>query len=84
MIKWREIHFGKLKRKDISRCVADPEWQEVRASLHYKSYGERFRVLKNYLEKEEYSFCSKVQVTNYVNALKRTGFIRFPTEDVVE
>lgn len=83
-LDWSEIHFGKLTRAEISKCVADSDWQEVRASLHYKSLMERHITLKNYLEKKEYSRCARVQVTNYINSLKRGGMIRISQKDKEE
>lgn len=75
-LDWSKLHFGKLKREDISRCVADSDWQEVRASMHYKSLRERYDILTKWLNDQDKSFCAKVQVTNYVNALKRGGMVK--------
>lgn len=81
MVDWSELHFGKLTRADISRCIRDQDWQELRLELKYKSLDDRHRMLRNWLTRKGYSFCAKVQVTNYVNALKRGGMIRIRVED---
>jgi len=76
MVDWQSIHYGLLARADILECVKDPDWQRVRVYMKGKSLEERYNTLVSWLEVNEHSHCSKVQVTNYLNALARAGMIR--------
>lgn len=75
MLDWKRIHFGKLRRDEILYYVKDEDWQRVRKSMKGVSLGDKYDTLVRWLEANEYNHPSKVQVTNYVNALSRGGLI---------
>jgi hypothetical protein len=74
-IDWDFLIFEEVKRKDIQRCVKNEQWQKFRKTLKGKTSREKFNALKSWLNNRNRSYCAKVQVTNYVNALKRGGTI---------
>ena len=76
---WSLLYSGKLNREDIDKAVRSSKWQELRIWLKGKSAGVKYTNLKLWLEFNQYSTESKIQVTNYVTALSRGGIIK--TED---
>jgi len=73
-LDWDSLHFGPLTTEDIKRCIPQKEWQEYREALKGKTLEEKYHALKVWL-RDHTTSCAKVQVTNYVNALKRGGQI---------
>lgn len=65
-----------LLRTEVATAVKDPEWQVFRESLHYLPLPKRYIELESWLWKQERSRKSFIQVTNYINALKRAGMIK--------
>jgi hypothetical protein len=69
-----------LTQSQITRAVSHPGWQALRTSLHGTSLEYRYNQLcwwivecePNSQEEQE----RRVQVANYINALKRGGMIR--------
>lgn len=72
---WSLLYSGKLNREDIDKAVRSSKWQELRIWLKGKSAGVKYTNLKLWLEFNQYSTESKIQVTNYVTALSRGGII---------
>jgi len=70
---WSSIHSGNITQDEIERCVKDPKWQAFRESLKGLPLGEQFTKLKQW--NNQNSRCAKVQVTNYINALRRGGLL---------
>ena len=75
LLDWNSLHFGKITRDEIIRYCQGEEWQKLRRMLLNTSLEEKFRKLKEWLAQHENSRAAQVQVTNYVNALKRGGLI---------
>ena len=77
-----EMHWERLMLKEpllrveVTAAVKDPDWQKFRANLHGKTLPLRFLELDRWLWQNEYSREAYVQVTNYINALKRAGMIK--------
>jgi len=65
----------KLQRKDIQRCIVGSKWQDFRISLKGLKTSTKIRKLKEWKKKNKNSKCSEIQVSNYINALKRAGNI---------
>jgi len=74
-MNWDSLDFGVFSPQEIARAVRDEVWQRYRKMMKGKSLTEKFNMLKNHLRSENYSKKSKIQVTNYVNALRRAGQI---------
>ena len=72
---WSELHFGIIRKKDIKRCVSRQDWQEVRHRMKGTNLEYKYKTCKEWLERNDYSDESKIQVTNYVNALSRGGLV---------
>lgn len=62
-----------MLRKEIQRAVKSKKWQLFRQKLKGKSTSAKKSCLKKWLVKNKYSNTSKIQVSNYINALKRGG-----------
>lgn len=75
MVRWKTLIFGKYNITEIKRAVKEPKWQEFRKGLKGISLEQKFRELKKWLRRNRNSKRAKIQVTNYVNALKRAGLI---------
>jgi len=63
----------KLTRSQIQTAVRKPRWQSYRKTLKGKTTKTKLRSLQAYLTTHAHSKESKIQVTNYINALKRAG-----------
>ncbi len=74
-MSWDELIFGIYGQAEIQRAVKDGEWQDLRVSMKGTPLRKRFDLMKTHLSKKGYSRQARVQVTNYVNALKRGGMI---------
>jgi len=66
----------KLKREEILRAIKDPKWQELRKMMKGKSLSRKRQMLNEWLKRNNNSKKSQIQVTNYLNALKRGGIIK--------
>ena len=76
MIDWNDITIH-CPFEETLDAVNDPVWQSVRKSLKGQDLVFRHYVLTRYLkdsDKESYRKRS-LQVSNYVNALRRGGLI---------
>lgn len=73
---WLAIHSGLITRSEITKYVTNPEWQKVRVSMLGASVDEKYETLKKWLHDNHNSRSAQVQVTNYINALKRGGVIK--------
>lgn len=72
---WEGMIFAHYSPGEIKRCVEDPTWQAFRLKLKGLTLRAKFSHLCTYLQQHN-SYQSRVQVTNYVNALKRGGLIK--------
>ena len=75
-LNWSTLDYSPLTRAEISEAVLDPEWQDLRRRMLLTRLIVRYAALQRWLEKHDYTRKSQVQVTNYVNALKRGGIIK--------
>ena len=74
-MNWNSLIFGSYSRDQIQKAVADPEWQVIREELVGEPLRTKYARLLGWLAVNDYSERSKIQVSNYVNALKRGGLI---------
>ena len=73
------LTIQKTKKTDIapdSAIIRDPAWQEFRKSLKGIPTTEKLNQLSGWLKKQKHSTQSNVQVSNYLNALKRGGQLK--------
>ena len=61
------------KREDITRTVADPNWQKFREGLKGLPSEQKLIQLEHYRNAHNHSADALVQTENYENALKRAG-----------
>lgn len=73
--KWENLVVP-LTQSQILNAVADPEWQLFRETLHGLSLESRHDKLVQWLEDHEHTMRARVQVANYINALKRGGMLK--------
>ena len=66
----------------IARCVADQRWQKFRKELKGLSTEEKLTKLKGWQNRRGGGACTKTQVDNYINALKRGGQLNADLEVV--
>jgi hypothetical protein len=76
IVDWDKIHFGKISKKEIAEYVKENGWQILREYLKGKSLEDKYLRLFAWVYINKCSRASQVQVTNYVNALKRGGLIK--------
>lgn len=73
---WEKLVFGKYDFRKIAGAVADTQWQRFRASIKGTNLTERYKLLEEWVESHDNNRRAQIQVTNYVNALKRGGAIK--------
>lgn len=73
---WSDVYFGRVPVKDMRKYTPEEAWQVVRLDMKGKSLEYRHEALTKWLEKNDYSYASKIQSTNYVTALSRGGMIK--------
>lgn len=76
MNHWDKIHCGKITKNEIAEHVVDLNWQTLRLHLKGKDLGYKYFCLCNWLHDNSNSRASQVQVTNYINALRRGGLVK--------
>lgn len=72
---WNDLVFGSFTAQQIHEAVKDPEWQEFRVNLLGTTMNYRRVQLHKWMCEHSHSHEAQIQVTNYVNALKRGGLI---------
>lgn len=75
-MNWKVLYFGKVSKDEVLEYVRNEEWQAVRRSMLGTSLLVKYNTLLAWLVIKNYSYASKVQVTNYVTALSRGGLIK--------
>lgn len=75
-LDWNSIHAGKITQQEILKYCQGVSWQALRRLLKGATLEEKFQKLKEWLSLHSNSRASQVQVTNYINALKRGGMIK--------
>lgn len=78
---WRHLIFGAYNAHEIIQAVNDDRWQKIRQGMKGTSLTHKRERLEQYVAGSKtwtgvVPWAVKVQVTNYVNALKRGGMIR--------
>lgn len=76
---WKKYIFGKYNIHQVCEAIRDKEWQRCRKSmigksLTFKRFSLSLWYIKHYMTPKEEM--AKVQITNYVYALKRGGLIK--------
>jgi len=74
-LDWSKLHFGRITRQEIIQYCSGEDWQELRRRLKGLSLEEKYIQLIEWIRSHKNSRAAQVQVTNYVNALKRGGLI---------
>lgn len=78
---WKHLIFGSYSIDTVLAAVKDPDWQRVRIDMLGRDLEYKFHRLTSYIEtgshlSEQEQWNRRVQVTNYVYALKRGGLIK--------
>lgn len=74
-MNWKALHAGKITKAEIMEAIPDRLWQDLRISMLGASLSVKYSYLENWLKIHQHSRRAQVQVTNYINALKRGGLI---------
>lgn len=72
----QDLIFGKYSSGQILEAVNDQEWQKLRKKLKGLGTKDKIKELRRYRQERGDSEKIKIQITNYVNALKRGGLIK--------
>ena len=75
-LNWSALSFSPLTRNEITLYVKDAEWQDFRRRLLLTRLPVKYAALEEWLEEHSHNRASQVQVTNFVNALRRGGLIK--------
>ncbi len=75
-LDWNALIFGTYSPQQIAWAVNDSHWQDVRISMVGEPPDVKYDTLVMYLDLQRHSERAKIQVTNYINALKRGGLIK--------
>ena len=68
--------YGRVTRSDITAAVNDKEWQKFRESMKGESTEEKIFMLVEWQVNHFGEHQAWVQITNYLNALKRGGQLK--------
>lgn len=74
--EYENLIFGTYSQSAVFQAVNNMEWQTFRISLKGKSTNEKIKGLREWLVLNDNSYRSKIQVTNYIHALKRGGILK--------
>lgn len=74
-LDWSSLHCGKITTNEILQYCTGEDWQKLRRELKGTTLEEKFHLLRDWLISHNHSRTAQVQVTNYINALKRAGMI---------
>ena len=72
MWQWT-YHVASHSRQEILSAINDTHWQNLRLSLKGVPTEQKLIKLKLWLEEQQFTTRSRIQVDNYINALKRGG-----------
>lgn len=75
-MNWRKLYFGHVSVADMRKYTPNVDWQAARLSMKGTTTGFKYRVLCGWLLDCDFSYASRIQVTNYVTALSRGGLIK--------
>ena len=73
---WKMLYFGHVPVADMKKYTPEAEWQKVRLDMKGKTTAYKYKALCLWLITSQFSYASKIQVTNYVTALSRGGLIK--------
>lgn len=73
---WSKVYFGTVPVADMRKYTPEEEWQKVRLSMKGESLEFKHKALTDWLDKNDHSYASRIQSTNYVTALSRGGLIK--------
>ena len=68
------IKLEKITRIQIQEVIKNQEWQRVRVWMKGKTLKEKINDCNKWLEFNDFSKQSKIQIINYINALKRSAY----------
>ena len=75
-LDWLALTTSPITRAEIVRYIPNEEWQALRVHLLNTSLATKYAALHEWLREHDNTRASQVQVTNYINALKRGGMIK--------
>ena len=68
------ISITSITRDQIQWAIKEEAWQRVRISMKGTTLEEKIAICNNWLKEKDFSDKSKIQVINYINALKRSFY----------
>lgn len=75
-LPWNSLVFGSYNKQEVKLAIADIVWQNLRYSMLDEPLDVKFSMLKAYLAEGTWPLeLRRICVTNYVNALARSGLI---------
>lgn len=75
-LDWRKLHFGHISQDEIKAAINLEGWQIFRLQLKGKSLEQKHEMMTALIEHYPNNRLTQVAVTNYINALKRSGLIK--------
>ena len=75
-LDWGKLTFGSYSRVEIANAVADKSWQIVRRGLKGQHIAAKYVLLTYWYDTSHDKEKAKIQITNYVNALRRAGMVK--------
>ena len=74
--EWEDfVMKPRIPRHMIVEAVREESWYELRKTMKGTTMDERYDMLMGWLEEHRFDERSRIQVSNYVNALKRAGML---------
>ena len=62
-----------VSRERRTRAIAEEDWQRFRRGLKGTDLDEKYSALRSWVDRHDGSILSQIQVSNYVDALRRAG-----------
>ena len=75
-LDWNKLRFGCFSLPTVQNAVDSKNWQEFREKLRNVPLSYRYEMLEQWVETNKNAMQARIQVTNYVNALKRAGMLK--------
>ncbi len=75
-LDWTRLHSGALSKEKIKEVTKSDDWQAFRKTLKGTSMEAKYDALEGWLEVNDHGDDAKCQVTNYINAMARSGQIK--------
>jgi hypothetical protein len=75
-LEWDKLRFGCFSLQTVRWAVDSKDWQTFRETLRGLPLPYRYSLLEKWVIDNNNAMQARIQVTNYVNALKRAGMLK--------